>query len=275
MTKQGIVAAIAAALVTSSAVAADLAVKEPLPPPCLWCGLYIGGNAGWAWGRDAVTTTSFFPTPPFLAVDVAGVNTAASPALTSNGLIGGAQIGYNWQIGRAVLGLEADADFPSLKSSQAGTFPFPSTLPGGAIGPPTAFFTTSTSVSTDWLVTLRPRVGVTENNWLFYVTGGVAAGRENFSQTINIVAPFVLTDTFSTTQIGWTAGAGIEAKLNPNLSIKAEYLYIDLGTTPANAGLLVPPAAASGVNSAMRLTTSIARVGLNWHFNGLTWWSQN
>jgi outer membrane immunogenic protein len=146
-------------------------------------------------------------------------------------------------------------------------------LPGGAIGPPTAFFTTSTSVSTDWLVTLRPRLGWTANNWLFYVTGGMAVGRENLSQTINVLAPFVLTDTFSTTQVGWTAGGGIEAKLNPNVSIKLEYLYLDLGTTPAAAGILNPPFAGAGVNSAVRLTSSMARVGLDWHFNDtLAWW---
>jgi outer membrane immunogenic protein len=261
-----IAGAVVAALVQSSAMAADLSVSTKAPPSCLWCGFYVGGNAGWAWGSDAVTTTSTFPAP-FLPVDVAALNTAASPALSSNGFIGGAQAGYNWQFGRTVLGFEADVDFPSLKNAQAGTFPFPSTLPGGAAGPPTAFFTTQTSVSTDWLVTARPRVGWTANNWLFYVTGGLAVGRENFTQTINVLAPFVLTDTFSTTQVGWTAGAGLAAMLNANWSVKAEYFYIDLGTTAANPGILTPPFAGAGVSSTMHLTTSIARVGIDYHFD--------
>ena len=262
-----IVGAIVAAFVQSSAIAADLEFKAPPPPPCMWCGLYVGGNAGWAVGRETVSTTSFFPVPPFLAVDVAGINTAASPALSANGFTGGAQFGYNWEIGRAVLGLEADADFPSLKTSSAGTFPFPSTLPGGAIGPPTTFFTTSTSVSTDWMVSLRPRVGFAFNNWLFYGTGGVAVAKENFSQNIALLAGFVLSDNFSATQVGWTAGGGIEAKISPNVSIRLEYLYYDFGTTPAAAGILTTPLAGSGVSSATRLTTSTARFGLNWHFN--------
>lgn len=263
--RNALVGAMVAAFIPSAAIAADFPSKEPPPPPCLWCGLYIGGNGGWAFGREAVTTTSFFPVPPFAAVDVAAINTAASPALDANGIIGGGQIGYNWQIGRALVGLEADVDVPSLKTSQAGTFGFPST--------PGTFFTVATSVSTDWLMTVRPRVGWTANNWLLYVTGGLAVAKENFSQTIGLIAPSVLTDTFSATQAGWTVGAGIEAKLNPNLSLKVEYLYVDLGTTPSTAGILTPPFPASGVNSATRLSVSVARVGLNWHFNDLTWWS--
>jgi outer membrane immunogenic protein len=111
MRKALIAGAAVAAFIHSAATAADLLpMTAPLPPPCMWCGFYVGGNVGWAWGRDAVTTTSTFP--GFLAVDVAALNTAASPALTSNGLIGGGQVGYNWQIGSAVIGIEADADFP-------------------------------------------------------------------------------------------------------------------------------------------------------------------
>ncbi len=273
MRKALIVGAVVAALFQSSAswsptMAADLALPAPAPPACLWCGLYVGANAGWAWGSNAVATTPAFA--GFLPVDIAAITTATSSTLSSNGLIGGAQAGYNWQFGRTVLGLEADFDFPSLKTSQAGTFPFPSTLPGGAVGPPTAFFTTQTSVSTDWLVTARPRLGWTENNWLFYVTGGLAVGRENFTQSVNVLSPFVLTDTFSTTQIGWTAGAGVAAMLNANWSVKAEYLYIDLGTTPANPGILAPAFPGAGVSSTMRLTSSIARVGIDYHFNGVS-----
>jgi outer membrane immunogenic protein len=243
----------------SPARAADLAV--PPADGCLWCGFYLGANAGWAFGTTAVTTTSFFPAP-FLAIDVAAVNAGASPTLSSNGVTGGAQAGYNWQIGRAVFGLETDFDVPSLKASQSGTFPFASA--------PALFFNTATTVSTDWLVTLRPRAGWTINNWLVYATGGLAVGRETLSQTVNLLAGNVLSSNFSVTQIGWTAGAGVEAKLTPNLSAKAEYLYVGLGTTPAIAGVLTPAAAASGVSNATRFGTSIARVGLNWQFDHLS-----
>lgn len=75
----------------SVAQAADLAV--PPPASCLWCGFYLGANAGWALGRNAVTTTTAFAGP--LPMDIAAVNASASPTLISNGLIGGGEIGYN------------------------------------------------------------------------------------------------------------------------------------------------------------------------------------
>jgi outer membrane immunogenic protein len=256
---------IAAAFTTAYA---DATAPKAPSPACLWCGFYLGGNAGWAWGSDAVSTTSSFPSGfGFQAVDVAAINTAASPTLDSNGLVGGVQAGYAWQFGHAVFGIEADADFPSLKNSQAGTFPFPSTLPGGVFGPPTVYFNTMTTVSTDWLVTVRPRVGWAVNNWLLYVTGGLAVGREDFTQTVNLVSPYFLSDTFSATQAGWTAGGGLEVMPTPNWSLRAEYLYVDLGTTPANSGLITPPFGSVAFSNAMRLTTSMARVGLDYHFN--------
>jgi outer membrane immunogenic protein len=264
MIRKAIAGAIVA-LVSTTAFADDFAVKDP-NLACMWCGLYVGGNAGWTWGRDAVTTTTFFSTGA--PADIAAVNATSSPTLTSNGLIGGGQIGYNWQFGRAVIGLEADADFPSLKVSQGGVFPF-ATMPA-------LTFTTATSVSTDWLVTVRPRIGWTEHNWLLYVTGGLAAARENVSQNVNLLMGVVLSNSFSDTQFGWTAGLGAEGKLTPNLSVKLEYLYTDLGSTPANNGVFNPmPAPISTANTSVRLTSNTVRFGLNWHLNGLTWWSAN
>ena len=73
-----------------------------------------------------------------------------------------------------------DFEYLGLRGFNAGNFPFPSPLPGGAVGPPTAFFNTATSVSADWLFTARPRVGWAMREWLLYVTGGLAVGRENF-----------------------------------------------------------------------------------------------
>jgi outer membrane immunogenic protein len=249
----------------SAAYAADMELKAPPPPPCIWCGFYVGGNAGWAWGRDAINSTTVFPSPPFLAVDVAAISSASSQTLNPNGFTGGTQFGYNLQRGPWVLGIEEDFEYLGLKASRGGTFPFPSTLPGGAIGPPTVFFSTATSVSTSWLFTARPRVGWASNNWLLFVTGGLAVGRESFSQTIGVVAPFVSSNSLATVQVGWTVGAGVEYALNQSWSLKAEYLYVDLGTTNANSGTLTPPFAGFANNTSARLTTSIARGGFNFH----------
>ena len=82
-------------------------------------------------------------------------------------------------------GSEVDFGYLGLKASNAGTFPFPSTLPGGPIGPPTAFFSTTASMSTSWLF---HRTGsgwaVEADHWLVYVTGGLAVGKE-FDQSVS------------------------------------------------------------------------------------------
>jgi outer membrane immunogenic protein len=64
--------------------------------------------------------------------------------------------------------------------------------------------------------------------WLLYVTGGLAVGRENFSQTIAILAPFTETSDFATTRAGWTVGGDIEYAIARNWSIRGEYLHVDL-----------------------------------------------
>ena len=256
----------AAALVATavSAQAADLPVKAPPLEVFTWAGFYIGGNAGGAWGRDQVTTTQIAPVP-FLPIDTAAISSAASTTISPFGFAGGVQAGYNLQQGHWVWGSEVDFGYLGLKASNAGTFPFPSTLPGGPIGPPTAFFSTTASMSTSWLFTGRERLGWAADHWLVYVTGGLAVGKENFSQTITLLAPFVETASFSSTRVGWTVGAGVEYALSRNWSIKGEYLHVDLGSVGLN-GTTTPPFAGLANPGSVRLTTEIARAGVNYRF---------
>lgn len=167
-----------------------------------WSGLYVGGNFGGSWGAHHLTTTQFAP-PPFLAVDVAALSSAESPSMNSRSFTGGLHVGYNRQIAHVVWGIEADIDYLGLNGSNDEIFPFPSTLPEGATGPPTQFFSTATSASTNWLFTARPRLGFAAANWLLYVTGGLAVGDEKFSQTVMLLAPFVENANFSTNRVGW------------------------------------------------------------------------
>jgi outer membrane immunogenic protein len=94
--------------------------------------------------------------------------------------------------------------------------------------------------------------------WLLYVTGGLAVGRENFSQTIAILAPFTETSGFATTRAGWTVGGGIEYAIARNWSIRGEYLHVDLGTVNT-AGTLTPPFPGLTLTGSVRLRTEIAR----------------
>ncbi len=251
----------------STAYAADMAVKAPPPPvaaPFSWTGFYIGGNVGGAWGRDSVSSAEC--SPGAFAIDCAAVSAATSPSLRPSGFTGGGQIGYNWQTGNTVFGLEADFDYMGLRASQGGTFPFPSTLPGGPAGPPTTFFSPSTSVSTDWLFTARPRIGWVANNALFYATGGLAVTNQKFNQTLVLLPPFVDTSTASTTRAGWAVGGGVELALNQKWSIKGEYLYADFGSI-GSAGVLTPASPGLFLTNSAHLTVSIARLGLNYRLN--------
>ncbi len=254
---------------SGGALAADLAVKAPaasLASTCAWCGFYVGGNAGYAWGRN--NESSVFSTPaPFLDVDAAAVSTAGSPRLKADGFTGGLQAGYNWRSGAVLFGAEADFNAFNLRGSTSGTFPFPSTLPGGPIGPPTSFFTAATSASSDWLFTARSRLGWANDNWLLYGTGGLAVANVKVNQTIGLLGGFAETASVSSTRVGWTVGAGVEYMVTRDWSVKGEYLYVDLGKV-STAGVLTPAFAGITYTTTAHLTANIARIGANYHFGG-------
>ena len=151
------------ALLAAPAIAADLPVKAPVSAPVAapvwnWTGFYIGASGGGTWGRAEITH-SVIPAPAGQALpeDAAAVTAASSPLLNPNGIVAGGHAGFNYQTGSFVWGLEGDFSYFRLRANSAGTFPFPSTLPGGLLGPPTLTFTANTSFETDWLFTFRPR----------------------------------------------------------------------------------------------------------------------
>jgi outer membrane immunogenic protein len=255
-----------AAMMSASATAADMPVKaRPIVEVYNWSGFYIGGNVGAAWGRTTFETATTFG-PAFAAVDNAALSSASSPAFRKTGVIGGGQVGYNWQTGNWVWGFEADFDWQGVRQSSTGVFQFPSTLPGGVAGPPAQFFTVATSVNQDWLFTARPRFGFAASNWFLYGTGGLAVGKVNYTQALNLLPPFVTTTSASGTRVGWTAGAGIEYAISRRWSVKGEYLYVDLGRVSSTGA--VNPAFAGYVSStSVRVREDIARLGINYRFD--------
>ncbi len=143
----------------------------------------------------------------------------------------GRAIGYNLQAGSLVWSLEADGDYSWIKGSTTNTC--------GAGGCETR---------NTWLGTARGRVGYAWNRWLPYITAGAAFGSEK--------ATFAGASE-SKTQIGWTAGAGIEYAFLGSWSAKLEYLYADLGKWSCSA-------ATCGVASDVKFNTSLVRVGVNY-----------
>ena len=193
-----------------------------------WTGWYLGGNVGSGTGRDR---TYLGP--------VGGPGEQFS--LNPDGVNGGGQIGYNWQAANWVYGLEADIQASSQRDQKTavvlGTVNYDHKLP--------------------WFGTVRGRLGYSVGSSLFYVTGGYAYG--GVKTALNTGVGSV---SFSNTQSGWTAGAGIETPFKllglfgPNWTSKTEYLYVDLGRKTD-----------TGIVTSTSVTEHIFRTGLNYHFN--------
>ena len=203
---------------STPAVAADLPVKAPAPPPIQavsWTGFYVGGHAGYSWGRwdgDLVYDPGLGP--------LVGVFNPSRRTIDANSWIAGGQIGFNYQVNSFVFGLEADASWTNL--SGRGSF---TTVPGD--------FNWAIENRLDWFGTVRGRAGVAFNNFLLYGTAGVAYGQTSADQLVTNIIPCCLVTaraSASENHIGWTAGAGVEWMYSRNWSVKAEYLYTDLGS---------------------------------------------
>src|SRR5438128_1112183 len=106
------------ALMVGPAIAADMPLKAPIlkAPPPLWTGFYLGGNIGYSWGFSDSTLT-------FSDAASGAVLASTSSKFQLNGLIGGGQIGHNWQTGSWVLGLEADIQASAQKGDTSSVCP--------------------------------------------------------------------------------------------------------------------------------------------------------
>lgn len=258
--------AVIGALVGTPALAADMPLKAPPPAPiATWTGFYIGANAGGAWGSfDPSTTTAGFKPQPgayFLPEDVPAFNAVGQPSIKPSGFTGGLELGYNWQSSSIVYGLEGDIEWFHLSGSSTT----------GPVVIPFDIVTINSSAHTDWLATARGRLGIAENNWLFFATGGAAFTTLNGSFSFSDAAPTfgMESASLSATKVGYAVGGGVEAKLWANWSVKAEYLFADFGRVSVNSnnltsfGIVFP---GQVFTHSIDLNANIARLGLNYHF---------
>jgi outer membrane immunogenic protein len=198
--------------------------------------------------------------------------------------IGGGQIGYNWQFSPMwVVGLEADFQGAVERDHDTLTNDF-----SGLAGPASVTGSTVLDYQTkiDWFGTVRGRIGYVWGNGevLTYVTGGLAYGKvdlEGTSTASGILGSppgFSLPQAFGHSQVntGWVVGYGTEGKLLiPGWTLKAEYLYMDLGSLDATGsggsvtmGTSTPEVDTTGpVTTHAHFTDIIFRVGLNYHFH--------
>lgn len=227
---------------SGAANAADLSAAPayktaPLAAPVwTWTGAYLGINAGGGVARNS-TTQTITPNPtsnPFAMYN-------SSPA----GFVGGGQLGYNYQFApNWVVGLEVDLQGSTQKESNC-------TL--------VCEFTTTQKL--DWLGTARGRLGYTNGDWMYFVTGGGAwAGiKQDFAYVP--VGPVSGAATVSSrTASGWTLGGGVENHLSGNWSAKVEYLYVDLGSISDT--ITIPGPSIVTTSSAIR--DHVIRAGVNY-----------
>lgn len=233
------VATIAAA-VPFAAQSAD--IPQYTPPPVVtavpawdWSGFYVGLNAGYGWGQnDGVTMGFTDPGGTWFGPCLAAGSCPGGLSHSSDGFVGGAQIGYNWQIDQFLIGGEADISWADIQGSTG--------IANGTV-----------STRADWLSTVRARAGVAIDRVLIYGTGGIAF--TDMKTELNGPVGF---SSDSQNLTGWTIGAGVELALTENLSMKGEYLYTDFGDKDYGIGGTTVPVSLDG---------STVRLGLNYRLN--------
>ena len=200
-----------------SASAADLPARMPAKAPVYvppmgysWTGFYLGLNGGYGFGRSEYS------------------GTLSSSNFDAGGGLFGATVGYNWQTGPIVFGLEGDIDWSGMKGS-------------GACG------LTTCDTRNDYLSTIRGRLGYAIDRWMPYITGGAAIG--------NVKTSIAGVGDTNNTRGGWTVGGGIEASLFGPWTAKVEYLHVDLGSADT---------ALAGTSA--KFTSDIIRGGINYKF---------
>jgi outer membrane immunogenic protein len=270
---------LAAVAFTWAASAADMPVKAPIESPVYnWTGFYVGVNAGFGWGRNNADFTGD------------GQNNAGndlisrvfdgplnfnqitrSQRIDSDGAFGGAQFGYNWQVGGVwVAGLEADMQWSGLDGKFTRVAPLIS-------------LSLSAEQKLNWFGTARGRLGYLVNErTLVFGTAGLAYGEteasSNFFTSGNdtfigantslhcVAGAPCLGGQNSNTSVGWTAGAGVEWAATNKVTLKFEYLHIALPDSPIVMSVIPPDTGNATVTANFRNQFDIVRAGLNWRF---------
>lgn len=227
-----------------SAYAADVVDVEPLPPEIAtvgdWTGLYAGVQLGGTFGSTGIFSmdrngdgvfgdyiAAFDPTQAGCAGDGCGFG-----GDFDGGFTGGVHVGYDWQFGNVVAGVLADVNFMDVGDRQSAFSGTP------------AFYHIDREL--EWLGTGRAKLGYAfSDRMMAYVTGGLAVGDVDYSFVSNTPATTVVTGG-GDTDIGYTVGGGLSAKVTDRISITGEYLYTNLGDDDFNVNLSGAPGSGAG-----------------------------
>jgi len=242
-----------------AAAAADLPARGPAPAPAPvfvaagWTGFYAGLNVGYGCCGDD-------------QMGVRGPVTFGNGwfnegQLAPKGIFGGVQLGYNWQRGNLVYGLEADFQVSGMKRS-ATSLASVADVGSGVVD----IFGNN---KVQWFGSVRPRVGfLVSPNTLLYGTGGLGVMNSKYSVFGIDAAGINGLMASNSTKIGWVLGAGIEHKFNANWSAKLEYQYHNYGRKNLDASFLTALGVSTGERGRTNPTPNFhtVRIGLNYHF---------
>jgi len=221
-----------------AAAAADLPRKAPLQPvaaavPFTWTGVYLGGHVGYGWANSRWSD----------------LTSGESVSVKNNGVLGGGQIGFNYQMGTWVVGIEADYSASGIKGASS------------IVVDPVDGDQSNVNPHLRWTSLVTARLGYAVDRYLPYIKGGVAFGDIRYGFN-NLTTGLSGSQTMRRT--GWTVGAGVEAALDRNWSLRLEYDYIQFSAKntalPDEDGLVQP------VNN--RHQSHQLRLGVNYRFGG-------
>jgi outer membrane immunogenic protein len=191
-----------------------------------WSGAYLGATLGYGWTRPTYNYEK-----------------GSQVGFTAGGVQGGILGGYNFQSGNFVYGVEGDFTLTDMNKYEVN--------PSG----PAPCYEDGCDVRVDWYGTLRGRLGYSFNSVMPFITGGLAVGRVKGDADLGACG-YIGYCGFKDTRAGWTLGAGAEWKINPKWSVKAEYLYVNLGKPHFNENTV----------TADDIAFSNARIGVSYHF---------
>jgi outer membrane immunogenic protein len=248
-------ATIALAAFTIPVLAADLPVRQYAPSVVAplgynWNGFYVGAHLGGAWASRDFNQT------------IAGAALVVSGTNKPSGVVGGGQIGANWQFApNWLVGIEADVSGADLKDTVS------TTSPGGAV--------VNWHDKIDLFGTVRGRLGYVIDNWLLYGTGGFAWVDDKFTRTQAVAGPLSpaagLVVSNSNTATGWVAGAGVEWGFARSWTARVEYLHIDVQGQTLGFATPIGPGGGAGIGAFAvnenHLTIDTVRAGVNYLFN--------
>jgi outer membrane immunogenic protein len=247
-------------LTATSTRAADLPTKAPVAAPAYgWGGCYIGVNAG-ASGAASNFNSTIGNGTHLQPADAALVSSSGTGSANDTAFLGGGQAGCNWQSGLMVYGIEGDFDyFHSQPSFSNNT----NTLSDGVTP-----FTVTQTLTTDFLATIRPRIGVAADRNLAYITGGAAFTQVSYAQSYvdGVVPPGIGNATASKSLVGWTVGAGWEHAWTNNWTFKLEYLFTSFPTTSALGSITDGAGGTNPLHGSADLVIQTLRAGMNYKF---------